>query len=189
MGDARFTTLGGTLMLDFLNTFQMHQGQPVDLLMTACDVIGWLERMGEIHRLSPIQMERLVAAPTFSLGPLREFRLSCRTLLDEQRSFAEIASWLTAFIDPSPMTFLVDAQGSVFAVPVKGGTAGLLSLVAYDGVKLAKARSTSIKRCENPQCMAYFITQSGRRKWCAMETCGNRQKSYRHYRKLKGNIM
>jgi predicted RNA-binding Zn ribbon-like protein len=185
MSHTPFTTLGGTLTIDFLNTLQMQQGQPVDLLQTQEDVIRWLDLMVASRKLFPLQKVQLVSDSGFCLDHLREFRLDCRKSLQVRQPFEQMASWMARLVDQSPLTFRIDGQEGVVAVPIKGATAGLLSLLAYDWLKLDQIDYFSIKQCENPHCMAYFLNSSGRRKWCAMETCGNRQKSYRHYRKVK----
>jgi predicted RNA-binding Zn ribbon-like protein len=185
MSHTPFTTLGGTLTIDFLNTLQMQQGQRVDLLQTSEDVNRWLDLMVASQKLVPLQKAQLVRGPGFFMDQLREFRLDCRTFLQMHQPFEQMASWMAGFVDQSPLTFRIDAHDGVVTIPIKGATVGLLSLLAYDWLKLKKIDYHSIRQCENAHCMAYFLNSSGRRKWCAMETCGNRQKSYRHYRKVK----
>ena len=40
-----------------------------------------------------------------------------------------------------------------------------------------------LRRCEAPDCDWFFLDRSrnGTRRWCSMETCGNRAKARRHY--------
>ncbi|PSR32541.1 MAG: hypothetical protein C7B46_13805 [Sulfobacillus benefaciens] len=185
MSHTPFTTLGGTLTVDFLNTFQMQQGQQVDLLETQADVVRWLDLMVASQKLAPVQKAQILTDQGFSLDQLREFRLECRRFLHLHQPFEPMVSWMAHFVDQSPLTFRFNGHKGVVAIPIKGGTAGLLSLLAYDWLKLKPVDYLNIKKCENPHCMAYFLNVSGRRKWCAMETCGNRQKSYRHYRKVR----
>ena len=185
MSHKLFTTLGGTLTVDFLNTFQVQQGQQVDLLETSADVVRWLDLMVASQKLGPVQKAQILTDRGFSLDQLREFRLECRRFLHLHQAFEPMVSWMAHFVDQSPLTFRLDSHEGVVAIPIKGGTAGLLSLLAYDWLKLKPIDYLNIKKCENPHCMAYFLNTSGRRKWCAMETCGNRQKSYRHYRKVR----
>ncbi|PSR36978.1 MAG: hypothetical protein C7B44_06150 [Sulfobacillus thermosulfidooxidans] len=42
-----------------------------------------------------------------------------------------------------------------------------------------------LKRCKNPQCVLVFIDRSKNhnRRWCDMNTCGNRLKASRHYQR------
>lgn len=64
----------------------------------------------------------------------------------------------------------------------------ILALAAISALSiLADPREHSrIKMCPGDDCGWMFIdeTKNGRRKWCLMETCGNRAKSARHYQKI-----
>ena len=42
-----------------------------------------------------------------------------------------------------------------------------------------------VKQCAGPGCGWVFFDESGRRRWCAMEDCGNRAKARRHYARAK----
>ncbi|MFF8288423.1 CGNR zinc finger domain-containing protein [Streptomyces sp. NPDC016309] len=65
------------------------------------------------------------------------------------------------------------------------GVAGLLSMVARDAIDLftgAWAAAGRIRECGAHDCSLLFVDTSrpGRRRWCAMERCGNRQKVRAH---------
>nr|WP_237416972.1 MULTISPECIES: CGNR zinc finger domain-containing protein [Halobacillus] len=42
-----------------------------------------------------------------------------------------------------------------------------------------------VSACQNDDCLALFVNQKGRRKWCSMDVCGNRMKARKHYSKKK----
>ncbi|MET3290873.1 UNVERIFIED_CONTAM: putative RNA-binding Zn ribbon-like protein [Brevibacillus sp. OAP136] len=44
-----------------------------------------------------------------------------------------------------------------------------------------------IRSCEHEECILHFIdtSKSGKRRWCSMETCGNRQKAAEFYARKK----
>ncbi|GAA0467409.1 hypothetical protein Ade02nite_88770 [Paractinoplanes deccanensis] len=55
----------------------------------------------------------------------------------------------------------------------------VLSAIARDAVDLFSGRfATRIRECGAPDCYLIFVdtSPSGRRRWCSMETCGNRSK-------------
>lgn len=56
------------------------------------------------------------------------------------------------------------------------------------GVDLFPRMEGTLRRCEAPDCDWFFLDRSpgGRRRWCCMETCGNRMKARRHYRRERG---
>jgi predicted RNA-binding Zn ribbon-like protein len=53
-----------------------------------------------------------------------------------------------------------------------------LARVAADGIDLLAHRADRLARCELPGCGALLLSRSRgeRRRWCSMETCGNRAK-------------
>jgi predicted RNA-binding Zn ribbon-like protein len=44
-----------------------------------------------------------------------------------------------------------------------------------------------VRRCSNPACPLLFLdtSKSGRRRWCSMQTCGNRSKVAAHYQRSR----
>lgn len=47
-----------------------------------------------------------------------------------------------------------------------------------------------IRKCENGQCILHFVdySKSGKRRWCRMETCGNRHKAKNYYDKKRAEL-
>ena len=68
------------------------------------------------------------------------------------------------------------------AVWVLESVADALSVIAQDAIRVFDARATAPTRvCEGPGCAGLFVDGSrGRnRRWCSMNTCGNRIKKAR----------
>ena len=74
-------------------------------------------------------------------------------------------------------------------VDVKSGTAlALLAPVLWSaGDLLAGPRLDRVRRCANPECGWLFLDDSraGKRRWCSMQSCGNRAKARRHYHRSR----
>ncbi len=67
-------------------------------------------------------------------------------------------------------------------------TADIIGLLAFELANmLASDQRTYLKRCLNPDCVLMFVdnSRSHKRRWCSMDTCGNRAKVSKHYRKVK----
>lgn len=81
-----------------------------------------------------------------------------------------------------PLVPLMTADGAHAWAP--GGTAtALLSTVARDAVELFTGpHADRIRECGSDDCALLFVDTSrpGRRRWCAMERCGNRHKVRAH---------
>jgi len=68
--------------------------------------------------------------------------------------------------------------------------AGVLAPVLWSaGDLMLNAPSRSIRCCANEECLWLFIDQSknSTRRWCDMNSCGNRAKARRHYAKIHGH--
>ena len=66
--------------------------------------------------------------------------------------------------------------------------AGLLAPVLWSaGDLLAGPRLDRVRRCANPECGWLFLDDSraGKRRWCSMQSCGNRAKARRHYHRSR----
>gem|GEM_PF-3517240 len=59
---------------------------------------------------------------------------------------------------------------------------------AVDHLRLLVERPDRVRRCAHPACVLYFLdtSRNGTRRWCSMETCGNRAKAGRHYARARG---
>ena len=55
------------------------------------------------------------------------------------------------------------------------------------GDLLTGGKLDKVKRCANPECGWLFLDDSraGKRRWCSMQSCGNRAKAKRHYHRSR----
>ncbi|MEV0557479.1 ABATE domain-containing protein [Streptomyces sp. NPDC050597] len=82
----------------------------------------------------------------------------------------------------APLAARVEADGSRGWAPGATGSR-LLATVARDAVELFTGPyADRIRECGSHNCALLFVDTSrpGRRRWCAMEHCGNRQKARTH---------
>lgn len=191
MTNPSWTVLGGSLAMNFINTVQRHNDQTVDLLPSPQALDRWLEFMHYHNELHGLQYARLLQPGLVSIDELRRFREWSRQFLARQISVEPFQEGLAILIKKAPLLFEMVEQNSqreMIALPACGGSAGLLSLLAYDWMTVLSTDQISrVSACANPRCLAYFINHSGRRKWCSMNACGNRQKSARHYARRTSN--
>ncbi|MEU9784348.1 ABATE domain-containing protein [Streptomyces phaeochromogenes] len=88
----------------------------------------------------------------------------------------------------APLAARVEADGSRGWAPGATG-ARLLATVARDAVELFTGPfAERIRECGSHNCALLFVDTSrpGRRRWCAMEHCGNRQKARTHRARVAG---
>ena len=169
----KFPLLCGHLSLDLVNTEVVRRGQRIDLLPSARELNDWLQAVG----LSDLWDGQHAEAMHDSLLVMRhELRWHFETIAEQQTIPPSLVQQLEAYIERAPFTYrLVD--GKLRALPVGEPSAMLQSLIALDVLKLiADDKLRRLKRCANEDCVLLFLDESGRRKWCSMKICGNRQK-------------
>ena len=110
---------------------------------------------------------------------LREVRDALWTVLElgERAALNTVLAWgsYTPVLTP-------DGPGEV-AVVEPGRRAAWDA--ARDYLRLLTAAPERIRRCAHPACVLWFhdTSRNGTRRWCSMETCGNRIKAGRYYRR------
>ncbi|WP_270181097.1 CGNR zinc finger domain-containing protein [Alkalihalobacillus sp. CinArs1] len=170
------------LFINLMNTMKMHESSPTDLLATASDGLEWIELMREKGLLTTRQVERINEGP-LHMNDLRNFRDQCRAYFAEEDE--NVIGVLSTMTETAPLSFIIE-DGSLTPLPSQGGTNGLLSIIALSMLELQESGTlTKVKACENDECLAFFVNQKGKRKWCSMEVCGNRTKAKKHYQKTK----
>jgi predicted RNA-binding Zn ribbon-like protein len=74
------------------------------------------------------------------------------------------------------------------AEPLPGTASEALARIAREAVRLIGGPDFArVKECERPECTLLFLdeTQSGRRRWCSMDRCGNLVKTAGYRARLK----
>ena len=189
--------IGGHPALDFINT-NSHRLDPqssVDRFNTVGKILSWLEyqslipagQMRQINRENRSELDQQLVKTVRRLR--KQVEKAFDALADGQQippdSFASILQasssrqiqMLNAEIDTTePNKFEIKQINT-------NSICALLALLAVDAIlKLPKDR---IRSC--PRCGWLFFDRSkgGRRKWCDMKACGNREKVARHYHSHK----
>jgi predicted RNA-binding Zn ribbon-like protein len=184
--DPDFVFLGNNAALDFINTEIVSHGEPLDLLQDAADFIRWADAAG-FDLKSKLSAEDLSAVKQLrsALKDLFQARMERRSagrvpLATVNRHLANHATHDKLQLNAS--------SGDFELVPDKTATSvtAVLAHLAHEGAAvLASPRAAQLKRCGNPACVLIFLdtSRNQQRRWCSMDTCGNRAKAAKHYRK------
>ena len=184
-----FPFVGGTLVLDFLNTRPFVKGRPAELLETFDDLLSWLTRTACLDaHASPELLKRWSEGPE---GPViteraRAFRETLRQMIEGIIRGRGISTEGLAAIN----FILAENDGSLrlerhglgfrtrFAARPTQPIALLGGLAEGAADLLCDVDLRLIRRCANPTCgfLFYDATRNHRRQWCAMATCGNLMK-------------
>jgi predicted RNA-binding Zn ribbon-like protein len=183
--DLQFLFIGNNVTVDFINTEVISRGELIDLLPDTAALYKWAYEAG-------FKLKRGVNFEEFSTT------LSLRQALKDVY-LAKIDNRSTPYkalailnqnlaYHSSQQTLQYDKLNCTYQlVPVKDTLTvlDLLGILAYEGGKLlASPQVDQLKHCCNADCILIFmdISRGQKRRWCSMETCGNRAKVATHYR-------
>ncbi|WP_419998876.1 CGNR zinc finger domain-containing protein [Streptomyces boninensis] len=169
--------LGKVLATSFTATLTERRGDPVERIPTPDRLADWLAVSG-------------LAVPSCTPAQLKRAR--------ELRESIHAAATAAARRDPLPAAAVeiindYSAQGGAAAFLTAegerewrlGSTSSVedaLGVIAADAISIISGeRDGKLALCSSPTCEAAFFdtSQSRTRRWCEMNTCGNRQKKAR----------
>jgi predicted RNA-binding Zn ribbon-like protein len=175
----------------FLNTFELDGfGKRVEHLGDFTDATAWLEEHGLLHpsKRKPLDEAGPARAATL-LAHVRTVRSALREIVEalvaerpvDQPALATVNGVLRA----RSVLELVPGEGCVVLGHRHLGDPldDALAAVAEPLVALIASGDTGrLRICAHDGCSWVFqdASRTGRRRWCSMETCGNRAKAARH---------
>ncbi len=166
--------LGGRLCLDFVNTVNWKDDEPLDERLSDLSALKvWAQRQGLIGGTDL----------TGDILDAQRFRAVLRRclLIAEVAGSADLEALDRVRCLPSPLARGADGRYRL----ARGEVSGVLSLVAQSAAEvLLTGSQVHLKACPGERCGWLFLDESpsGRRRWCSMAVCGNRAKAKRHYR-------
>lgn len=183
--------LAGDPALDFANTLHWRGGREVDFLPDYPSLVGWsgpagllgeeeMRRLADLAPTVPNDAKAAHAAVIALRGAWRD-SLSARTggdpMLSRRGSDSGLERLLaSALADPG---LLISAEAAadgqraqVLFLPVARVALAIASLALIPGDR-------KLGRCEGDPCGGFFLntSRSKPRRWCAMDSCGNRAKA------------
>ncbi|MEM9640207.1 MAG: CGNR zinc finger domain-containing protein [Pseudomonadota bacterium] len=160
--------IAGRLALDFVNTADWSPDGDVvhEKLASPADVIAWLEHLG----MQDLDLDQEVPE-------LLAYRAALRRLF--------LGGGDPAVLNPIGG---FDCTGSSSRASIHTGQP-LTAILAASALSVLSDRRehSRLKVCPGVNCGWIFVdeTKNARRKWCSMESCGNRAKAARHYSRSK----
>ena len=202
MAVAAFQLIGGDVALDFVNTVDWR-GDPTrrrDLLVTFEDLLAWAKAsklLGTAELRAMSAAARLDEAPaTRSLGRARRVReVLARVLAAAGRKAPPAARdvrLLNAFLVAALRHRRLGIRGTTFFWSWTDGERDrfdslIWPIVLAAAELLASDSRTQIRQCAGEGCGWLFLdtSRNRRRRWCTMESCGNRAKARRFYQRSR----
>lgn len=190
--------VGGALAVDFVNTIDWRlRPKTEERLLSFDDLLAWAAGTGALDRK---QARRLSArAKAEPAAAERVLQRACRMrealfrllLAEARRKSAARADLdlVNRWLAGSAPRDRLERVGSHLSWRQSDPATleSVLDPVLWSaGDLLAVERAASLKLCAAPGCGWLFLDASRKasRLWCSMESCGNRAKAQRHYRRL-----
>lgn len=188
----------GNLALDFLYTLRGTRRGVVDLLSTPRDLLEWLDRCDEAGANRRLEGRVSVPEARSLFDEALRLRTDIGALVVARATRAQTPAlalyglnrtlaagrWLWR-LTPEP-------SGSIVLTAHEADTAPLAHLgpIALAAARLVTTVDASrLRHCAAPGCGAWFLDTSkgGRRRWCSMARCGNREKAATHRGKRRAS--
>ncbi|MCP4118830.1 MAG: hypothetical protein GY737_26235 [Desulfobacteraceae bacterium] len=180
--------VGGRLCLDFINTANWIDNEPVDdRLGDYSQVLAWGCRVGLIH----LDKARIPAcqAPDPGMERLRQFRRHLRQLfVSEQGPEPATLALFNQRLSKTGELAMTSARNRLCFDYRDHDLSWLESPVAYSAAELLiSPLKKRVKQCPGTRCGWLFLDNSpnNRRRWCSMATCGNKHKARQFYGRKK----
>ena len=191
----------GDLSLDFANTKNWHaSAAPEEYLHSYADLLDWGEQAGLVTHESVIRLNQFAnerpeeSQTTYDLAiQIREtiYRIFSHRYAGEPIPEADLAL-LNSVVRQAMSHLKLTTQGSEFQwewIPeIEGADLILWSVARAAAALLTSDKVSRVRECEDDRGCGYlFIDQSKNhsRRWCSMESCGNRAKARRHYSRVQ----
>lgn len=182
---AGFQFIAGNLALDFVNTVGNRLTERRDYFLETEDVNRWARLAGLLARnealpLSSREIESIRLTREYLYGLFQQVRLRG---VPSDSSIARLNKMLAQFVPRRQLKCVNQRLSWQWAAGRQPSIriVGPVLLSASD--LLASASIEKLRQCEDEACGWLFLdrSQAGKRRWCSMADCGNREKARRYY--------
>jgi len=182
-----FLFVGGELVLDFVNTRPVQDGEPTELLEDFGAVLRWFQAADLLNSQQAAALEHQWGGTTVAQRAIKDLE-DLRERLRE-----EILAWeggrairrstineLNGLMGVHPMLTRLTTNGTAYSTKLwfeVREPADLLAPLAHSAATLFAAGDRKrVRKCDN--CVLHFhdTSKKGTRRWCSMQLCGNRFK-------------
>ncbi|MDT3958535.1 CGNR zinc finger domain-containing protein [Staphylococcus kloosii] len=181
--------IGGRTWIDLVNTRYVEGNKKVDLFISTSHLWNWLI---ENNIIAKNTNENVITEELVSY--IKELRKLCEEVLISVQSEEEIPqvikNRISKIINDTNITINLLDKANNMDLVYTGKTIkdNIGYIVINDLIDTLNHYDTNrLRQCYHENCICYFLdtSKSGKRKWCDMETCGNRKKATKHYQRHK----
>lgn len=181
---------GEPVPVRLMNTVWADAAGVHDDLRAPADVDAWLDAVGVDRsgaRATPAELARARelrdAARRLAAHVTGDSREAARTA---PVSAGDAVAAVNAAVSglPAPRLELRDGRLEAVARAPASPVAAGIAQVAAGAIELLSTGAASLRACQAPGCVLYFVKTHPRREWCSV-ACGNRTRAARHYEKVR----
>lgn len=177
--------LGSVLATSFTGTLSERRGEPVERIPTPQRLVDWLAVNG-------LAVDSCTAAQLGLARELREAIHAAATAAAVQDDLpAAAVGVINDFSARGRAVAVLTPEGKRrWRLGPASGVEDALGVIAADAISIIGGeRDGKLALCASPTCQAAFFdtSRSRTRKWCEMNTCGNRQKKARFHANQRRN--
>jgi len=193
----------GDLSLNFANTKDWHASQkPVENLKSYSDLLTWGRQAGLISAEMAVRLEQAAAAHPKAAADMYEYAIQVRETIFRIFSYhyagkpileADLSLLNSVACEAmSHMQLAYKGQSYRWQLPsdIVDVNVILWPVAHAAGELITSDKATRVRACEDDRGCGYLFidqTKNHSRRWCSMESCGNRAKARRHYSRLQAN--
>ncbi len=187
-----------TLCLDYVNTRYWRGSETAtETLGDTAALAAWLGREGGAPASWASVLARMAQDEPAAAQRLFERAIDLRETIHRllvaratgEKVQARDIALLNEALAQAPSRERLDGHSSGWTVPRAAASAEtLLAPVLWSAADLLlQGDAARIRQCANEKCRWVFVdaSKAGSRRWCTMNSCGNRAKAQRHYHKAK----
>jgi predicted RNA-binding Zn ribbon-like protein len=185
-----FEFSGGTLCLDFVNTKENRStAAPIEKLESYDDLARWGSGAGLVGRDTRVRAHP--AAATAALRDARNLREALFVvILTPNDPPAEELSTVNRFLSLAMGKSALVRRKTGLAWEWPADPTDLRGPILWPVVRSAADLLSSpdrelVRQCAADTCDWLYLDRQHRRRWCSMDTCGNRAKAARYYSRRK----
>ncbi len=188
---SNFPNITNNLALNFLNSKLTHHGKVIDLINSKNSLKNWSEIPYEKNSEYNLQLSIFNSSldKIEDISKVIAFRDYLQNLLfdiiSQRKTIANLKMIIETNLVNNPLSVIFVGNQPMF-VPVKDGLEGVKSIVFLSLINLIESNEIeTLSHCSNSECFSLFPNKSGRRKWCSMKICGNRNKVEQYGKRQK----
>lgn len=191
--DKSLYVLGGAAWINLVNTTYVSNKQVVDIFHDPSRTFQWLKENNLLRESDALALENEELLVPL-IDELHLLRHLCKVILSDLKQHGKLSlntiDQLKRLVQQVKVSLTIVHKHEKLKLVSEGITTRdhVLYNIVYSIIHtLDNISIDRIRECEHQECILYFVdtSKSGKRRWCSMELCGNRQKAAEFYARKK----